>query len=177
MRYKPVLWILLLSSCASSGSAQDVVPSTAATDSLVVSAAPDKHVTFTSGDLAKMPRTMISATEHNKEHKYEGVLLRDLLVKVGAPLGTQLKGVNMAAYVYFTAKDGYHSVLALAEIEPAFQQNDILVADTENGKPLAAEQGPFRLIVPEDHKPARWIRMLQRIDVRIAEVPNNAVAP
>jgi hypothetical protein len=97
------------------------------------------------------------------------VLLRDLLKSAGAPLGDKLKGQNTPAYVYLTAKDGYHALLALAEVEPLFQQNEILVADAVGGAPLSDEQGPFRLIVPEDKKPARWIRMLDKIEVRIPE--------
>lgn len=136
---------------------------------LTVVVPPDRSLKLSATDLAKMPRTMITVTEHNKERKFEGVLLRDLLKSAGAPLGDKLKGENTPAYVYLTAKDGYHASLALIEVEPLFQQNEILVADAVGGEPLSAEQGPFRLIVPEDKKPARWIRMLEKIEVRIPE--------
>jgi DMSO/TMAO reductase YedYZ molybdopterin-dependent catalytic subunit len=136
---------------------------------LTVSGSPEHSMKVTAADMAKMPRTLITVTEHGKERKYEGVLLRDILAKAGAPLGDKLKGQNMPAFVYLTAHDGYHVVLALAEVEPAIQDNRILVADTAGGAPLAAEQGPFRLIVPEDLKPARWIRMLEKIEVRIPD--------
>lgn len=134
---------------------------------LTVTGAPDHTIKLAAADLAKMARTMITVTEHGKQQKYEGVLLRDLLASAGAPLGDKLKGQNMPAFVYLTGHDGYHAVLALAEVEPSIQENEILVADTAGGTPLSAEQGPFRLIVPEDKRGARWVRMLEKIEVKI----------
>ena len=141
----------------------------AASQDLTVVSAPDHVRTFTSAEFTRMPHTMITATEHGEEVKFEGVLLRELLKQAGAPIGDRLKGQNMPAFLYFSAKDGYHVTLALAEVDPAFQENQILVADSREGKPLAPEHGPFQLIVPEDKKPARWIRMLERIDVKLPE--------
>ena len=136
---------------------------------LTVIGAPEHTKVFTADDLSKLPRTMITVQEHGHERKFEGVLLHDILQAAGAPLGDRLKGPNTPAYVYFTARDGYHATLALAEVEPAFQDNRILVADTESRAPLGPDQGPFQLVVPEDKKPARWIRMLERIEVRIPD--------
>ena len=97
------------------------------------------HVT--AADMMKMARTMITVTEHGKQRKYEGVLLRDLLTLAGAPMGDKLKGQNMPAFVYLTAHDGYHVVLALAEVEPSVQDNQILVADQSGGSPLSRRTG------------------------------------
>ena len=64
-----------------------------------------------------------------------------------------------------TAKDGYVAVLGLGEVEPSIRDEQILVADQQDGKPLDAKAGPLQLIVPGDKRPARWIRMLTRIEV------------
>jgi DMSO/TMAO reductase YedYZ molybdopterin-dependent catalytic subunit len=40
-----------------------------------------------------------------------------------------------------------------------------MLADKVNGKPLPETQGPLRIVAPHDKKPARSLRMLQRIDV------------
>ena len=143
----------------------------AAAQGLTVTTAPDHTQKFTTGEIAKMPHTMITATDHGKPRQFEGVWLRDILKQSGVPIGTFLKGQNMPAFLYFSAKDGYHVTLALAEVDPAFQDNQILIADSSDGKPLSAEDGPLRLIVPEDKKPARWIRMLERIDLKMPEAP------
>jgi hypothetical protein len=43
-------------------------------------------------------------------------------------------------------KDGYQVVFALAELDPAFTSNDIIVADTVDGRPLVDDQGPLRIV-------------------------------
>jgi hypothetical protein len=67
--------------------------------------------------------------------------------------------------VLASAQDGYQVVFSLAELDPAFTANDIIVADTIDGKPLFASQGPFRIVAPKDARGARSIRMLERIEV------------
>jgi hypothetical protein len=60
-------------------------------------------------------------------------------------------------------------VLALAETEPDFHPGDVLVADTMNSKPLDAKTGPFRLVVSDDKRPARSVRMLVSVELKSAE--------
>ena len=54
-------------------------------------------------------------------------------------------------------------VFSLAELDPAFIDNQILLADTAGGKPLSGAQGRFRLVVPKDKPGARSIRMLTKL--------------
>ena len=128
-----------------------------------VSGKPD--LTLYADDLAKMPRHDITVTEHGKQVQYEGVLLRDVLARAGAPLGPQLRGKALSNYVLATARDGYAVVYTLTEMDTAFSDGDLLIADKNRDGPLSAEQGPLRIIVPHDKKPARWLRMLKQIDV------------
>jgi hypothetical protein len=93
------------------------------------------------------------------------VLVGELLKTASAPLGADLRGNAVASYVIASASDGYQVVFSLAELDPAFTSNDIIVADTIDGKPLFAYQGPFRIVAPKDLRGARSIRMLQRIEV------------
>lgn len=39
------------------------------------------------------------------------------------------------------------------------------LADAKDGRPLAADEGPYRLIVPGEKRPARWARQIARISV------------
>jgi molybdopterin-dependent oxidoreductase-like protein protein len=123
------------------------------------------EITITEDDLAKMPRNSATVSEHGKRSEYEGVLLHDILQRAGAPLGDQLRGKALSTYILATARDGYAVVYTLPEVDPAFSDGDLLVADKSKGQPLAAQQGPFRIIAPHDKKLARSLRMLQRIDV------------
>jgi hypothetical protein len=49
-------------------------------------------------------------------------------------------------------------VFSLAELDPGFTSNDIIVADTIDGKPLFEYQGPLRIVAPHDKRGARSIR-------------------
>jgi DMSO/TMAO reductase YedYZ molybdopterin-dependent catalytic subunit len=124
-------------------------------------------LTLTKADLAKLPRTSVSVKGEGGDEQttYEGVLLFDILKQAGAPVGKQLMGKALATYVLAEARDGYQVVYALPEFDPSFTDNKIIVADTINGKPLFDYQGPFRLVVPQEKKGARSIRMLEKITV------------
>jgi hypothetical protein len=133
---------------------------------------------ISAADLAAMPRLSVDVqNSHNgqTEH-YEGVRISDLLAKAGAPLGDKLRGRAMATYVRALASDGYSVVYSLAELDPAFHDNQIIVADRMNGKPLEAKEGPFKAVVPGDKRPARWIRMLVELKVENAS-PSEAAQP
>jgi DMSO/TMAO reductase YedYZ molybdopterin-dependent catalytic subunit len=116
-------------------------------------------------ELKAMPRTTVTVSEEGREIKYEGVLVGELLKRAGAPVGRDLSGKAVATYVRASAKDGYQVVFSLAELDPGFTSNDIIVADTIDGKPLFDYQGPLRIVAPHDKRGARSIRMLQRIEV------------
>ena len=93
----------------------------------------------------------------------------DLLAKAGAPIGADVKGKALSMYVVATGSDSYKAVLALAEAEPDFHPGVILVADQLDGKPLDAKEGPFKLVVGEDQRPARSVHNLVKIELKQAE--------
>lgn len=104
-----------------------------------------------------------------KTHEFSGVALIDLLVKAGVTTGGKLRGKNLTKYLLIEAADGYEVVFSLAEIDPEFTNQDILVAISKDNQPLPAGEGPFRIIVPNDKKHARWIREVSRIQVVFAK--------
>lgn len=122
-------------------------------------------------DFKALPHLNITVhNEHsNADETYSGVRLADLLTKMNAPLGHDLRGPALAAYVEATGSDGYVAVLALAEVDPAFHPGDVIVADAMNGQPLDAKSGPYKLVVSEDKRPARWVRNLISIQLRAAQ--------
>jgi len=134
---------------------------------LRISGAVSALLVLTVADLEKMPRKSLSVVNpHDKKKEaYEGVLLEDLLTKAGVPQGEQLRGVSMATYVIAEAADGYRVVFSLAELDSGILESEIIVADTMDGAPLSAQQGPFRLVAPHEKRPARWVRMLKSITV------------
>ena len=105
-------------------------------------------VTFTTAEFAAMTHSSITVPEKNGGNTvYQGVRLRDVLGEAGAPFGKPLRGKALASYVLASAKDGYQVTFALAELDPDSQDSDrIVVADRRDGKPLAADQDPLRII-------------------------------
>ena len=75
------------------------------------------------------------------------------------------------------ASDGYAVVHSLAEVDPAMTDNQIMVADSMNGKALALKQGPFRVVVPGDKRPARWVRMVSGFEVNNPLSPSRSSLP
>ena len=98
-------------------------------------------------------------------HKYEGVLLRDILKRAGAPAEKDLRGKALAGYVPAKARDGYRVVFGLAEVAAQFGNQPVLVADARDGKPPNGSLGPVRLVCPSDKEGARSVRMLEALVV------------
>lgn len=134
---------------------------------LVVKGAVKQELRLSAADLKAMTRVKVSAKDHDGvAREYEGVAMQTLLAKAGAPLGGELRGKNMTLVVIAEAGDGYHAVFSLAELDADFSNTQVLVADMEDGKPLDAQHGPLRLVVPGDKRQGRWVRMLKTISVQ-----------
>lgn len=133
--------------------------------SITISGDIPSRLVLTAEDLSKMPRETVSvADQDGTKVVYEGVLLREILKRAGAPMEKDLRGKTLASYVLATAHDGYQVVFTLAEVAPEFANEPILVADKRNGKPLFGYQGPFRLVCPNDKAGARSVRMLETLE-------------
>jgi hypothetical protein len=139
-------------------------------DSLLLAAdAFHTPVTLSLAEFRALPHVNVKLhNPHNDaDETYSGVPLAALLAKVNAPLGENLRGKALANYVVASGSDGYSVVVSLAELDPSFHGGQILVADSRDGQPLG-DSGPFRLIVSEDKRPARWVRNLVSISVQTA---------
>ena len=140
-------------------SAQEAPPS------IQITGAVKQPLTLTADDLAKMPRASVKTMNNGMETVYEGVWLHEVLKRAGVPQGEALRGKALSTYVLADAQDGYQVAFSLGELDPAFIDNEILLADTANGKPLLGAQGRFRLVVPKDKVGARSVRMLTKLEV------------
>ena len=102
-------------------------------------------------------------------HSYTGVPLFEILNRAGVTLGKQLRGKNLAKYLLVSAADGYQVVFSLAELDTSFNENEIILADKMNDKPIPSDPGPFQLIVPGEKRPARSCRELVSFTIRSAK--------
>ena len=65
----------------------------------------------------------------------------------------------------YALRMGTKFVFALAEIDPDFTSNTILLATQVDGKSLPKGEGPVRLVNAAEKKPTRWIREITSIKV------------
>ena len=115
--------------------------------------------------LARLPHVTVQAVDHGVRGSWSGVPLSAILSAGGVPIGEALRGKNLALYVRISAADGYRVVYALAELDPQFRDEPVILADQHDGNSLGFKEGPFRVVAPTDKRPARWIRQVIRIDV------------
>ena len=159
-RYAAAVVALLLFATALTARAQEKPVAT-----LTIAGDVTTPLKLTAADLKAMPRVTVQIQENGQTTSYEGVRVADILKKAGAPSGNELRGDALSTYVVAKASDGYQVVFSLGELDPVLTGNEIIVADTVDGKPLFASQGPFRVVIPKDTRGARSLRMLERIDV------------
>lgn len=141
------------------------VPAVAPTSTPALEVAGKAPVLLTPQLLQGLPRAQASvpATEHGGAATYEGVTLRSILTEAGLPEGRDIRGEYLCWVVTLEAADDYKVVFALAELDPAFRDRLVLLADTRDGAPLSAQEAPLKLVVPDEKQPARWIRQVTRI--------------
>jgi len=137
-----------------------------AADKVMVDGDVSAPFTLTVADLAKMPRETATLAEMDgSKTAYEGVSLTEILKKAGVAFGKEMRGKALAGYVLAEARDGYQVVFSLGELDPGVGGTRVVVADRRDGQPLTENQGPIRLVVPTDKRPARSVRMVERLHV------------
>jgi hypothetical protein len=125
-----------------------------------------KETVLSAEALAKLPRlTVLVKDRHGNSATYEGPALAEVVRSAGITLGKELRGPLLANYLLVEAADGYQVVFAVPEIDPEMTSKVVLLADRKDGKPLSAVEGPYRLVVPDEKRPARWVRQVVRISV------------
>lgn len=119
---------------------------------------------------SKFSRLTVQTKDHDgKESKFEGVRLGDILQKAGVKSGKDLRGKALAAYLLVEAADGYQAVFALPELDSAFTERVVLLADRCDGRPLSEKAGPLQIIVPHEKRHARWVRQVKTLTVQRAD--------
>jgi hypothetical protein len=140
-------------------------PVAASAPALTIGGDVPRPVSLTAADLRSMPRTRVEHKEKDGTRVYEGVLVSAVLELAGVALGERLRGKGLASYVLASARDGYQVVFSLAELDPSFMTNEVIVADTVDGAPVGSEVGPLRIVAPKESRGSRSIRMLERLEI------------
>lgn len=162
LRNAAYLFVLSAGMFGASLHAEQAVAAADRTISIVVEG---KTTTMNAAAFAGLPHVIVSAAAHNDPpSRWQGVALQDVLGRAALPTGEALRGRAMARFVRVTATDGYQVIFSAAELDPAFGNVQVILADSKDGQPLGKD-GPYRLIVPNDKRPARWERNVRSIEL------------
>ena len=161
-----LVWILSLLAYPGYGRAQEPSTSPGAAIVLKVGGLVEKKLSLATEDLARMPRQTVEAKDHDgKLVRFAGVTLTEVLKAAGVPSGERLRGPQLSKFLLVEAADGYRAVFALPELDPAFTDAIVLLADRRGGQPLAGGEGPLRLVVAHEKRQARWVRQVRALTV------------
>jgi hypothetical protein len=128
----------------------------------------DKSAEWTPATLAALPHlTLTVYNAHAKASQtYGGVALIELLKRVGVP--DQPHGKEFQLYLVAEGADGYKVVYSIGEVAPDVDSGMMIVADSQDGKPIA-DDGPLKMVTTGEKRPARWVRNLVAIRVMTAQ--------
>jgi hypothetical protein len=96
---------------------------------------------------------------------FEGVSLKSVLEKAGVTFGESIKGKRLADCLVVEAADGYRVVIALPELDPAFTDKQTLLVFLRDGKLLGEKEGPYRIVIPDEKRMARWVRQVTTLKI------------
>ena len=120
--------------------------------------------------LAKLPQVKAEGSAHGRKLSCEGVALVELLRASGAMPAEPLRGAQLSRIAQVRARDGYRAAFSLAELDPSLGNRPVVLTRRCNGADLPPGDGPWRLIVPGESRPARWVRQVESIRVGDADV-------
>ena len=117
-------------------------------------------------DLEALPHVKVTASEHaSAPVSFEGVTLKSVLEKAGVTFGESMRGKQLANCLLVEAADGYRVVIALPELYPAFTDKQTVLAFLRDGKPLGEKEGPYRIVIPDEKRMARWVRQVTALKI------------
>jgi Oxidoreductase molybdopterin binding domain len=97
-------------------------------------------------------------------------------LKMNPNADPKTKNYELRIAVVVEGSDGYVVAFSLAELLADIGNRHAWLALDMDGQPLSARDGPVRLIVPDDGKPARWVRGVQTISVVNCAAPTTRPA-
>ena len=125
-----------------------------------------KQIVLSRADLDALPHVKVTASEHSSGSvNFEGVTLKSALEKAGVTFGESMKGKKLTTCLLVEAADGYRVVIALPELDPAFTDKQTLLAFSRDGKSLGEKEGPYRIVIPDEKRMARWVRQVTTLKI------------
>ena len=132
---------------------------------LTVQTEEGKSTVLSRSDVEALPHIKITTSVSGSSTIFEGILLRVLLEKAGVGFGETLKGKRLRSYLLVEAADGYRVVFALPELDSAFTEKQVVLAFLKDGKALDEKEGPYRIVIPDEKRMARWVRQVTTLKI------------
>jgi hypothetical protein len=126
--------------------------------SLSIKGIDDLGLTLSAADISALPLVEVITTWKGETTRWEGPLFSSILARLRVPAGEALKGNAVNQVVLVRAADGFTTVVALADTDNTYRDTPIILARLANGKPLAAKDAPYRLVIGGDKRPSRSVR-------------------
>jgi len=124
-----------------------------------------KQTVLARSDIESLPHVKVATHGAENNATFEGVALKTVLEKGGVEFGHSMRGKRLASCLLVEAADGYSAVIALSEIDPDFTDKQIVLAFLQDGKPLDAKVGPYRIVIPDEKRMARWVRQVTTLKI------------
>jgi hypothetical protein len=124
-----------------------------------------KQTVLAKSDIESLPHVKITTHDSEKPVTFEGVALKAVLEKAGVEFGHSMRGKRLASCLVAEAADGSRAVIALPEIDPDFTDKQILLAFSEDRKPLDTKAGPYRIVIPDEKRMARWVKQVTKLKI------------
>lgn len=124
-----------------------------------------KQIVLAKSDIESLPHVKVTTHDSDTSATFEGVTLRSVLEKAGVEFGHSMRGKRLASCLLVEAADGYRAVIALPELDPDFTDKEVLLAYLQDGKPLDDKAGPYRIVIPEEKRMARWVRQVTKLKI------------
>jgi len=124
-----------------------------------------KQTVLARSDIESLPHVKVATHGSESNTTFEGVALKTVLEKGGVEFGHSMRGKRLASCLLVEAADGYSAVIALPEIDPDFNDKQIVLAFLQDGKPLDTKAGPYRIVIPDEKRMARWVRQVTTLKI------------
>ncbi|MFT7724621.1 MAG: hypothetical protein QM788_17625 [Roseateles sp.] len=124
-------------------------------------------VTLDAAALAALPHEPVQAEAHGHRIEAQAVDLLQVLRAAGVVPPQQVRGAALRQVLLAGARDGYAAAFSWGELDPALGGRRVFLVTGG----LRPDEGPLRLVVPADARPARWVRQLASLQLLAPPAP------
>jgi hypothetical protein len=136
-----------------------------ASQQLTIQTETGKQTLLARADIEALPHVKVTTGASGVSVTFDGVPLKAVLERAGVGFGETLRGKRLASCLLVEAADGYRVVIALPEIDAAFTDKQIVLAFLKDGKPLDDKEGPYRIVMPDEKRMARWVKQVTALKI------------